>query len=162
MGWHKPEPALVWRAVTTYLSIAYDGVAGTSGVPASTPSAVRSRIESLRLAPSSDFYASPVFERDNPAAATRFSLRLGNRHYPHMKLVIERSPDGHGHLLRADTHDAHCRPAPGSRDYHVFNQLMEQNRQVAEQIEAAWEGQGIATFKAYLREDLERRKAQQH
>jgi hypothetical protein len=164
MGWHKPEPALVWRAVNTYLSIAYDGPSGAAGVPAGTPSAVKSRLESLRLAPSSDFYASPVFERDNAASPTptKFSLRLGNRHYPHMKLVIDRSPDGHGHLLRADTHDAHCRPAPGSRDYHVFSQLMDRNREVAERIEAAWEEQGVPTFKAYLRDDLARRKAQTH
>ena len=160
MGWHKPEPAVVWRAVTTYLAIAYDGSPSSTGIPAGTPSAVKSRIESLRLAPSSDFYASPVFERDNASGPTKFSLRLGNRHYPHMKLVVERSPDGHGHLLRADTHDAHCRPAPGSRDYHVFCQLMDQNRQVAERIEAAWEELGMPTFKAYLRNDLAQRKAQ--
>ena len=160
MGWHKPEPAVVWRAVTTYLAIAYDGSPSSTGVPAGTPSAVKSRIESLRLAPSSDFYASPVFERDAAASPAKFSLRLGNRHYPHMKLVIERSPDGHGHLLRADTHDAHCRPAPGSRDYQVFCQLMDRNREVAERIEGAWEEQGIPTFKSYLRDDLARRKGQ--
>src|SRR5688500_1638053 len=160
MPWQKPDPAAVWRAVTTYLAAAYEGVPSTHGVPGNTPSAVKNRLESLRLAPASDFFATPVFERDNPASPTKFSLRLGNRHYPHMKLVIERSPDGQGHLLRADTHDAHCRPAPGSRDYAGFCQLMDQNRQVAERIEAAWEVLGLPTFKAYLRNDLAKRKAQ--
>lgn len=157
MGWHKPEPALVWRAVTTYLVHAYAAPTGAKGVPTSTPSAVKARLESLRLAPPADFYASPVFERDAPAHPTRFSLRLGNCHYPHMKLVIGRSPDGQGHLLFADTHDAHCRPAPGSRDHHTFCRLMEQNRAVADRIEAAWAEQGLPTFKSYLREDLARR-----
>jgi hypothetical protein len=161
MGWHKPEPALVWRAVAAYLPRAYDGAVGSHDVPAGTPSAVRSRLESLRMVAPSDFYASPVLERDNPAHPTKFALRLGNRHYPHMKLVIERAPDGHGHLFRADTHDAHCRPAPGSRDHAVFCRLMDQNREVADAIEAAWEAQGLPTFKSYLRDDLARRKAQQ-
>jgi hypothetical protein len=160
MGWHKPEPASVWQAVTTYLSIAYDGALNANGLPAGAPSAVKARLESLRLAPSSDFYGSAVFERDNAAHPTKFSLRLGNRCYPHMKLVIERSPDGHGHLLRADTHDTHCRPTPGTRDYHVFCQLMDKNREISERIETAWEEQGLATFKTYLRDDLARRKSE--
>lgn len=159
MGWQKPEPAVVWRAITAYLAAAYEGAPSAHGVPANTPSAVKHRLESLRMAPAADFYASPVFERDNPATPTKFSLRLGNRHYPHMKLVIERSPDGHGHLLRADTHDAHCRPAPGSRDHAAFCQLMEQNRDVADRIETGWAEQGLPTFKTYLRDDLARRKA---
>jgi hypothetical protein len=159
MGWNKPEAPVVWRAITTYLAIAYEGAPSAHGVPSGTPSAVKHRLESLRLAPAADFFASPVFERDNAANPTRFSLRLGNRHYPHMKLVIDRAPDGHGHLLRADTHDAHCRPAPGSRDYPAFCQLMEQNRTVADQIETNWAEQGLPTFKTYLRDDLARRKA---
>src|SRR3712207_5999059 len=126
MGWHKPEPTTVWRAIATYLAQAYDGPPDAHGVPAKTPSAVRARLDSLRMVAPEDFYASPVFERDAAERPTKLSLRLGNRTYPHMKLVIDRAPDGHGHLLRADTHDAHCRPAPGSRDYQVFCQLMDQ------------------------------------
>jgi hypothetical protein len=145
--------------VSTYLAAAYDAPPGPNGIPPTTPSAVKHRLESLRMAPAADFYASPVFERDNPAAPTKFSLRLGNRHYPHMKLVIDRAPDGHGHLLRADTHDSHCRPAPGSRDYAAFVELMDKNREVAERIETGWAEQGLPTFKTYLRDDLARRKA---
>ena len=162
MGWQKPDPPVVWRAIATYLSIAFDGPPNAHDVPANTPSAVRSRLESLRMERPADFFASSVLERDatTPTPA-RYSLRLGNRMYPHMKLVIDRSPDGRGHLFRADTHDGHCRPAPGSRDYHVFSQLMEANRELAARIESAWDAQGIPTFKSYLRDDLARRKARQ-
>jgi hypothetical protein len=162
MGWQKPEPAMVWKAIALYLANAYDGVVGLGGVPANTPSAVRARLDSLRHAPATDFYASPVFERDTPTNPAKFYLRLGNRHYPHMKLAIDRSPDGRGHLLRADTHDTHCRPAPGSRDFHVFTQLMNLNRDIADCIEAAWEAEGMPTFKAFLRDDLDRRKSENH
>ena len=72
MAWHKPEPARVWHAVAIYLSQAYEGPPATNGVPASTPSAVRARLESLRMVAPTDFYASPVMERDNPAHPTRF------------------------------------------------------------------------------------------
>jgi hypothetical protein len=126
-------------------------------------------------------FRSTVFERDtgvsatspapaaNPAPSTqvplpsdsprRYLLRLGNRHYPHMKMVIDRAPDGQGFLFRADTHDNHVRPKPGSRDEKPFLELMEKNRQVAEAIEAAWEQEGLPTFKKFLRDDLERRRA---
>lgn len=159
MAWHKPEPPLVWRAIATYLSIAFEGPPNAHDVPANTPSAVRSRLESLRMAPAGDLFASPVFERDasSPDPA-KYSLRLGNRTYPHMKLVVDRAPDGRGHLFRADTHDGHCRPAPGSRDYDVFCKLMDANRALADRIESAWEAQGLPTFKSFLRDDLARRK----
>ncbi|CAA9444100.1 MAG: hypothetical protein AVDCRST_MAG64-4396 [uncultured Phycisphaerae bacterium] len=163
MGWHKPEPPLVWRAIATYLAHAFDGSpdAAAHGAPARTPAAVRLRLESLRATAPADFFASPVFECDAAAHPTKFSLRLGNRTYPHMKLVVDRAPDGRGHLFRADTHDGHCRPAPGSRDYPAFCKLMDVNRDLAARIEAAWEAEGIPTFKSFLRDDLARRRAQQ-
>ena len=100
MAWQKPEPVLVWRAVTTYLEVCYGGPPGANDVPSSTPSAVKARLDSLRHAPTTEFYGSPVFERDAPSPSpAKYSLRLGNRHYPHMKLVIERAPDGRGFLL---------------------------------------------------------------
>jgi hypothetical protein len=76
-----------------------------------------------------------------------------------MKLVIDRAPDGRSYLLRADTHDAHCQPRPGSREGASFAELARQNRAVAEAIEAAWQAAGLPTFKKFLRDDLERRNA---
>jgi hypothetical protein len=107
-------------------------------------------------APQAPPAASPRESRDGPA---RYALRLGNRHYPHMKLVIDRAPDGHAYLLRADTHDAHVQPRPGSREAAAFAELANANRSIAESIESAWEQLGLPTFKKFLRDDLERRKA---
>ena len=102
--------------------------------------------------------APPPPVRENRDGPTRYALRLGNRHYPHMKLVIDRAPDGRSYLLRADTHDAHCQPRPGSRESAEFAELARQNRAVAEAIEAGWQAAGLPTFKKFLRDDLERRK----
>ncbi len=75
-----------------------------------------------------------------------------------MKMVIERSPDGAGHLFCADTHDRHVCPVPGSRDYEAFKQLMEMNQIISGKIEAAWSDHQFPTFKTFLREDLARRQ----
>src|SRR5689334_15927656 len=128
MRW--PDPAVVWRAVDAFLNVAYGGP---------PPSAVRSRLETLRALDAGSFYDSAVFERRGDGPDARIFLRLGNRYYPHMKLAIERRPDRHGYLFRADTHDSHCCPATTSREYVAFRQLMELNQGVAQAIEAAWE-----------------------
>jgi hypothetical protein len=156
MTWPKPEPAKVWEAIDAYLLRAYPG--------GKAPSAVAQRLETLRSAPPESFFDSAVFERgdgaDPMSGPNRFALRLGNRAYPHMKLVIERSPDGKAHLFRADTHDRHIRPKPDSREYAAFTELMKMNQSLAEQIEGDWAQRGLNTFKSYLRRDLAAR--QQH
>ena len=147
MRW--PEPEVVWKAIDAFLKVAYGGP---------PPSAVRSRLETLRALDADAFYDSPVFERRGEGNTARIFLRLGNRFYPHMKLAIERRPDRHGFLFRADTHDSHCCPAVTSREYAAFRQLMEANQGVAQAVEAEWEREELPTFKTFLKEDLARRQ----
>ncbi|HEY7120099.1 MAG TPA: hypothetical protein VH475_26160 [Tepidisphaeraceae bacterium] len=151
MRW--PETSVVWKAIDDFLQVAYDGP---------PPSAVRSRLETLRGREPQEFYDSPVFEHKGEGPEAKLLLRLGNRFYPHMKMTIERRPDRHGCLFRADTHDAHCCPAHTSREYAAFRQLMELNQTVAQAIESAWERDGLPTFKTYLKEDLARRQEAAH
>lgn len=181
MSWQRPSPRIVWRAIEAFLEVAYAplpdpaqaGGKSTAASPAVAaeppPSAVRARLETLKSTPNESFYDSPVFERQEaPRGAdnaprdglpVRYALRLGNKAYPHMKMMIDRSPDGTGYLLRADTHDAHIQPRPGSRDSGAFAELMKANRLIAEAIESRWEQMSLPTFKKFLRDDLERRKA---
>lgn len=140
------------RAIATYLAHAYDG--------SPPPGAVRGRLESLSAFAATPFDC-PVMERSTGEDPPRFSLRLGNRFYPHMKLVVERAPDGLGHLFRADTHDRHIQPAPNSKEAEAFRELMAKNQSLAEAIEAAWEAENLATFKQFLRNDLARRRGLQ-
>ena len=150
MTWEKPSSQQVWRAIDIYQKIAFGG---------KQPSAtVKSRLDVLRPVEGDAFFESKSFERDpNQSPPLKYSLRLGNCFYPHMKLVIEPRPDGSGHIFRADTHDKHIRPAPDSKEYAMFTELMANNQKLSEQIEAAWEAAGLPTFKQYLREDLARR-----
>jgi hypothetical protein len=151
VDWERPSPSEVWKAIDVYLKAAYTG---------EPPSAVRARLDTLRSLPEADFYSSSGFEWENASIPNRLSLRLGNRIYPHMKLVVERTPGGKDYLFRADSHDRHACPQPGSRDYAPFCKLMEMNQEIAQAIEAAWEREQLPTFKSYLKQDLARRAAQ--
>ena len=142
--------AEVWKAIEVYLGLAYTGP---------LPSLIRTKLDALHAFQEEDFYTSPAFEHNTPTAPSKMSIRLGNRFYPHMKLTIECSPDQRGYLFRADTHDTHCCPAPGSRDYVPFCELMEKNQKLAQAIEIAWADQQLPTFKTFLRDDLKRRMA---
>ncbi len=150
MSWELPTPTHLWLAIELYLSLAYD---------AAPPLAVRGRLETLRPAAPGEIFQLPIFERTPPEGPTKYSLRLGNRFYPHMKLVIERSPDGMHALFRADTHDRHVQPAAGSAEAAAFADLARKNQELAQKIETAWDQNHLPTFKQYLREDLARRKA---
>jgi hypothetical protein len=148
MNWSKPPSSEFQRAIEIYLKHAY---------ASALPQSLRDRVDKLHQTAAEQVYLSDVFERDDAAAPTRYSLRLGNRFYPHMKLVVERSPDGQTHLFRADTHDRHIRPAAGSRESKAFEELMSANQKLSEQIESDWAASGLPTFKTYLRDDLKRR-----
>ena len=146
-----PPPEALWRAIDLYLREAYDGQPPKRDVQV--------RLDALRQAPA--VYQDKAFERAGPADGPpeRLALRLGNRTYPHMKLLCEASPDGAGYLFKCDTHDRHCCPPATSKEYPLFLQLMAANEAVARRVEAAWDAAGVATFKQFLRDDLARRRA---
>jgi hypothetical protein len=144
-----PDPQIVFQAVDAYLKAAYAG-----GQPSTT---VRSMLATLH-GWGGKFYACPVFVNDGATPPNRYSMRLGNRCYPHMKLVIERAPDGQSFLFRADTHDRHVCPPSGAPEHEEFTALMSNNQQCAQAVETAWAELNIPTFKTWLREDLARRQ----
>jgi hypothetical protein len=145
----EPDPSVVIKAVEIYLGLAYEGA---------PPVVVQSQLRMMRAA-GADLYKSAVVTRDLAVPPTRYSVRLGNRYYPHMKLTIELAPDDRSWLFRADTHDRHVCPPENSPEYASFVSLMEQNQKLSEAIEAAWSQQGLRTFKGYLRDDLAARQA---
>ncbi|MBV8782164.1 MAG: hypothetical protein JO353_12275 [Phycisphaerae bacterium] len=145
-----PTPELLWRAIDIYLAEAYGGPPGK---------AVTGRLQTLKREAPDKVHESPALERDSTGGQNHFRLRLGNRSYPHMKLLWEESPDGRSYLFKCDTHDRHCCPAPTSPEYKGFLQLMQSNEEIAKRVEAAWDAADVPTFKHYLREDLQRRRA---
>lgn len=145
------------RALGVYLGLAYPG-----GVPAAITERTRC-VEGLaddQTVPGSCF---EVVSPGGEAEPVRWALRLGQPMYPHMKLMVESCPGcaagGSAYLLRADAHDAHLHAPPGSPDAAWLAGIRASNKELVEKIEHAWTAEGLRTFRAYLREEVARRKA---
>src|SRR5262245_17582279 len=143
-----PQAEQLFSAIDMYLRCAYD----------KTPAAVTTLIESLKVS-DTDLYQNKAFARTGEGEAPRLLLRLGNRHYPHMKLALEPAPDDATYLYRADTHDKHICPPANHPEYAAFMELRAKNKSIGDCIEQAWEQAGIPTFRTYLQQDLARRQA---
>ncbi len=142
----QPDPQAVRQAAELFLKVAY---------PASVPAKAKAAL--AVIASYDDPLCCPAFVRETDGNVVKYNARLGNVAYPHMKLAIEFSPDQSRYFFRADTHDRHICPKTDSREYGAFCALMKHNAAIAEQIEQAWHAAGLPTFKAYLRDDLQRR-----
>jgi hypothetical protein len=139
MTWERPEPDEVWRAVEAYLGVAYAG---------GPPPPVAERLSRLRAADQAVFYDCDAFERSGDG----YALRLGNRFYPHMKLVVQAAANGR-FLFRADTHDRHFLEMVDSTDPRLA-ELMARNEAIASAIEAAWSARGLFTMRDDIREQV--------
>src|SRR3954471_17222325 len=125
-----PNPDDVLRAVDTYVRVAY----GSEPHPLTLESQL-AVLHSWK----GPFFRAPVIASDGQQPPKRYSIRLGNKHYPHMKLAIERSPDGQGNLFRPATHAAHCLPPAGHPEHAAYREMMEKNRELASKIEVSLE-----------------------
>jgi hypothetical protein len=138
------------RAVDVYLAFAYD-----SGV---LPDVVRRRLEWDAGLDAGALLTRPPFERvgkAGPGAQAIFALRLGNAHYPHMKLQIQPWPNAAGFLLSVNTHDQVLSLDPNLPDAPAFRALQTENQRLKEAIEQAWDQAGLPTFLRYLRDYIE-------
>jgi hypothetical protein len=152
---------ILQQAIGLYLEHAYPG--------GNAPVATLGRISAILELDSGAFVPESCLEKDNSASFGGFSLRLGQPNYPHMKLIIEPVPVGGAGgggmvgsdiLLRVDTHDRHLHAAPGSPDAAWLASIRTSNRVLTDQIESAWAKAGLPTFKEYLRQQLQARRAQ--
>lgn len=138
--------ALLVRACRTFLAFAYaDG-----NVP---PPKRRFRdarpddpLESLLVPP----ICQQLPPQDGPSRG--YALRLGCAWYPNVKLQVADCGIGRC-VFGVDTHDA-ISLEPSHPDAEGVAQLQADNRCLKEQIERAWEAQGLKTFNALLRDGL--------
>lgn len=134
------------RAVKIYLDQAY---AGTE-----PPDPVRRRLDWPAGRSAGEILPAAPFElanRPEPGIPPIYALRLGNAHYPHMKIQIQPWPNDCGYLLSVNTHDQVLSLDPTSRDAAAFRALQSENQRLKESIEKAWDESGIPTFLRYLR-----------
>jgi hypothetical protein len=92
--------------------------------------------------PAEEFYQSAVLEKDSSRQPGKYFLRLGNQSYPHMKLALLKQC-GCAWAFSVEEHDQIGTPAPGSREYRFFAQMIAHNRELAIEIEKAWTKVGL-------------------
>lgn len=138
-----PPVGTLRRAAKIFLDIAY---AGTMAPPE-----VLKRIEPINAADASQPCRREWFEissKDEINPSLR--LRLGQKNYPHMKLLLQPSPDLDEYLFFADSHDRHLFTAVES-EAAALAALRQANAEITRAIEKQWEQAGVPTFQSYLR-----------
>jgi len=145
-------PALVQRAIAVYQEVAY-GPAG---------------IRPISKAPQfQDFAGSPCgeavlaqFQREQVGAlpgrnCCRYSLRLGNRNYPFMKLLLQEHLVAGEYYFAVDTHDQ-MELAPTYPDYEQWQAVRRFNAELKRQIEVALGAAGLETCATLRQQILDR------
>ncbi|HVJ83797.1 MAG TPA: hypothetical protein VNC50_22205 [Planctomycetia bacterium] len=99
----------------------------------------------------------PGAENSGVRQSDGFAFRVGNRHYPHMKVLIRSTNESPGYVLAVDTHDEFgCIPLPeGERE--AVAELRAANRKLGKEVETAWEAAGLPTQSSILRAYLARK-----
>lgn len=85
-----------------------------------------------------------------------FALRIGCRHYRHLKLRICRVGAERALVFVADSHDAFLQAEPGSPDHAGIEELKRRNAETVARITDAWDEAGVNTERNYLREKIRR------
>jgi CheY-like chemotaxis protein len=87
------------------------------------------------------------FERDfHDVSLRRYTLRLGNAFYPHMKLVLQDFLLPDHFSFSVDSHDDHFDVGPECFDYEAWLKIKQQNAALKLAIEEAWVKKGIPTL----------------
>jgi hypothetical protein len=137
-------PAMLGRACDIFLALAYpDG-----HIPATKQAYAHIRADQAL----EELLQPPVCQVSTGEGGVRkYAFRLGSSVFPHVKLQVSCI---HGCIFSVDTHDA-IRIDPSHPEAERWAQVQAANRQLKEEIERAWEAEGLLTFNGLLRRELE-------
>jgi hypothetical protein len=148
-----PSADQLRQAMSLYLSGAYSGDPPAAAVRMLPPDPFDPR----------EWLMSDAVERDPADAPLQgirsFKLRLGNSHYPHMKLCLSRPPKDPVFLFSVDCHDAFLHAPSESPDHAALEDLKRRNGAMAGAITAAWDAAGLPTDRNYLRQAIRQTRA---
>jgi hypothetical protein len=148
MGNELPDPRMVHKAISLYLGIAYP-----SG-PSKQVTTILGNLSNWV----GDFYTNPHFVRQGTDDQFSYCLRLGCVHYPHMKLLVAKWPEGQRYFFQVDAHDKHVVVPPEHPEYAALGELRRKNQILVDAIESAWSEAGLPTFVSCLNDDLTERE----
>jgi hypothetical protein len=139
------------RACRSFLALSYPDGEGT--IPAARRPflhlAAGQPLEPLLTAPLCETLAGP------DGGVRSYAFRLGSAAYPHLKLQVTDCDSNGTWVFTVDTHDV-LRLPPGHPDATRLAELQAINRMLKQQIESAWEAEGLLTFNGLLRYELHR------
>jgi CheY-like chemotaxis protein len=141
---------IVQRAVGIYLDLAYGGSGGPRRMPNLSLPQDASADRVLEL-----FHKEVVADGDSERRV-RYSLRLGNRNYPFMKLVLQEHLIDGEYIFAVDTHDE-MEIRPDFPDYEAWMAVRRFNRKLKAEIEAQIASEGLPTA-ASLKDVAARRR----
>lgn len=144
------DTTLLSQACRIFLALAYpDG-------EASIPAPRRAFLQRSPAEPLENWLAPPLCQPiQGDSGVQGYAWRLGCRHFPHLKLRVTNQDHGESWVFSVDTHDA-VRVEPNHADAPRWAQLQQANQRLKEEIERAWEADGLLTFDALLRRDLDK------
>jgi hypothetical protein len=146
---HGLTTTLLGRASRTFLTLAYPG--GPNAIPPPR----RAFLDLSPDQPLEPLLVPPLCEilRTPQGGVRGYAFRLGSATYPHLKLQVVAHEQGDACIFIVDTHDAFHFGA-NHPDAAAWAKLQTANRQLKEQIERAWEAEGLLTFNGMLRREL--------
>jgi CheY-like chemotaxis protein len=139
------------RAIGSYLAIAWDGGEGSKIV---YPPATRSCMRRIEEATTPDEILGCFTFEGGEGKMRKFTLRLGNRRYPFMKLVFQELLVPDSFYFAVDTHDE-LDIKDSCDDYDQWLEIKGFNARLKKEIERAWKARKVPTF-ADLVADVER------
>ncbi|MCC6783057.1 MAG: response regulator [Planctomycetes bacterium] len=145
-------PAMLSRAVDAYLVLAYGSGGGARSRPdlELSPDASAERVLAL--------FQKELVAEAGKASCTRYWMRLGNRNYPFMKLLLQEHIVQGEFFFAVDTHDE-MDIKPDFPDYEAWQQIQRFNGDLKRRIEARFVEIGIPTAAA-LRELVAQRSSE--
>ncbi len=130
--------SMVSRAIDAYLELAYGAASKGRDRP------------DLALEPASGgepvlgLFQSESVRGEDEAALRRFTMRLGNRNYPFMKLLMQEHIVAGEFYFAVDTHD-HLDIKPDFPDYEAWQAVRRFNNEMKRKIEARFLELGLPT-----------------
>jgi CheY-like chemotaxis protein len=141
---------IVRRAIAIYLDLAYGGNTPRRLPDLSLPADSKPE-EVLRL------FQREIVEELPGHPCVRYSMRLGNRNYPFMKLKLQEHLVAGEFYFEVDTHDV-MEIRPDFPDYEAWQAVQRFNSVLKRKIEAQLAAEGLPTA-ATIREICQRRQA---
>ena len=132
---------LLNRAVSVYWEKAYASDAGTMPNFGNRP--IEGPLDVLGL------FHKEVIELVPDNRSVRYTMRLGNRNYPFMKLLLQEHLIVGEYFFAVDTHDE-MNIKPDYPDYEGWMQVQQFNSALKREIERAFAESGLDTARAYI------------